>query len=124
MNAQSGAPLLTFSKARRLTRPAEFARVKADGRAQRGALLVLGVLDLGNEAQFRAGFVTSRRVGGAVVRNRVRRRLREIVRKNQYAVRPGCWLVTIARPAAAKASYDALSTEWLRLAAKALVLNA
>ena len=120
-NARAGP--LTFPKARRLTSPSEFLRVKNEGRAQRGALLILGVLDLQDDAPFRAGFVTSRRVGGAVVRNQVRRRLREIVRRNQHAVRPGCWLVTIARPAAARANYDALSVEWMRLALKASVVT-
>ena len=119
-NARAGP--LTFSKARRLTSPSEFLRVKNEGRAQRGALLILGVLDLQNDAPFRAGFVTSRRVGGAVVRNQVRRRLREIVRRNQYAVRPGCWLVSIARPRAAGADYRTLELEWLRLARCAGVL--
>src|SRR3954469_9212819 len=89
-NQAQGPRELSFPKARRLTRPADFLRVKNEGVATRGALLVVGMLSVPAEAQtpFRAGFVTSKRVGGAVVRNRVRRRLRDIVRRHQHAVRP------------------------------------
>ncbi len=120
----NGGRSLSFSKAKRLTLSTEFLRVKSDGRAQRGALIILGVLALENEEStgFRAGFVTSKRVGGAVVRNRVRRRLGEIVRRHQRALRSGIWMVIIARPAAAGASYGALEDEWLRLAKRAFIL--
>ncbi len=113
---------LRFNRAHRLTRSSEFLRVKNNGRVQRGALLILGVLDLAAGSASRAGFITSKRVGAAAVRNRVRRRLREIVRRNQHIVRPGIWMVLIARPAAARARYSALEDEWLRLAKRALIL--
>ncbi len=111
-----------FPKSRRLTQPADFERVKKDGRAERGRFLVLNVLS--NTEQFRAGFVTSRAVGGAVARNRVRRRLREIVRKHQHEIRGQRWIVTIARAAAASATFDQLEAEWLRLARRASILAA
>ena len=76
----------SFSKSKRLTDPVEFKRVKNEGKAQGGALLVIGALRTGEENIFRAGFVTSKRIGGAVVRNRVRRRLRDIVRTQQARV--------------------------------------
>jgi len=116
------APSLTFPAARRLLRPQEFLRVKTEGKAEGGRLLVLGVLETGVDEPMRAGFVTSKRVGGAVVRNRIRRRLREIVRRHQHALQAGRWLVVIARPAAARASYRALEDEWLRLAKRAFIL--
>jgi len=118
------APSLSFGRTRRLTRPAEFLRVKTEGKMHRGALFHLGVLALEQEEStgFRAGFVTSRRVGGAVVRNRVRRRLREIVRRAQRDLRSGIWIVLVARPAAAGVPYRALEDEWLRLAKRAFIL--
>jgi ribonuclease P protein component len=122
MSDEGRARSLPFPKARRLTRSAEFARVRTEGKALRGSLLVLGLLETGNEEQFRAGFVTSKRVGGAVVRNRVRRRLREIVRRHQHQLRTGIWLVVIARPNAAGATHRALEDEWLRLAKRAFIL--
>ena len=112
----------SFSKAKRLTQPAEFTAVKFQGRAYRGALLILGVRANKEEKAFRVGFVTSKRLGGAVVRNRVRRRLRDIVRREQARLRPGFWFVVVARPAAARATHGELKDEWLRLAERASIL--
>ena len=70
----------------------------------------------------RAGFITSRRVGNAVRRNRTRRRLREIVRKHQHEIAADVWLVTIASARAARASFAALEDEWLRLTRRASIL--
>ena len=122
MSDKGGARSLVFPKARRLTRSAEFARVRSEGKAQRGGLLVLGFLETENSEPFRAGFVTAKRVGGAVMRNRLRRRLREIVRRHQHELRPGVWMVIVARPAAARATSRALEDEWLRLAKRAFIL--
>ncbi len=123
MPPSADANSLSFPRARRLTRAAEFSRVKGEGRAHRGALLIIGVLETGVAEPPRVGFVTSRRVGGAVVRNLIRRRLREIFRHHQHALGPGFWLVVIARPAAANATYRALEDEWLRLVRRASILR-
>ncbi|MGI8437331.1 MAG: ribonuclease P protein component [Chthoniobacterales bacterium] len=122
MTAKSRARPLAFGKVRRLALAEEFNQVRTEGATQRGRLLILGTLSRPETADFRAGFVTSRRVGNAVVRNRVRRRLREIVRRHQCEVRPGFWIVIVARPAAATARYRALEDEWLRLAGRAFIL--
>jgi ribonuclease P protein component len=111
-----------FPKSRRLTHSEEFAQVRKIGRAQSGRLLILRVVPEASGESFRAGFVTSRKIGGAVVRNRVRRRLREIVRKHQHQIRAGCWFVTSARANAATADYSELEAEWLRLAGRASIL--
>ena len=112
----------SFPKTRRLTRRSEYERVKRNGVTQRGKLLMLNAMLTGNSGSWRAGFVTSARLGGAVIRNRVRRRLREIVRRHQHELRQGVWFVIIARYDAAAASYDALEDEWLRLARRASIL--
>jgi ribonuclease P protein component len=112
-----------FPASRRLKLNREFARVRNEGCTVRGTLLLLGVLHGGAEDGFRAGIITSRRIGGAVVRNRVRRRLREIVRRNQYALVTDVWFVIVARPAAAHATSVALEGEWLRLAGRADLLR-
>ena len=114
----------TFPKSRRLTKPTEFDQVKKNGRVERGPLLLLSVLDNAVDGPCRAGFVTSRAVGSAVIRNRVRRRLREIVRKHQIEIAAGLWIVTVARQRAANASYGQLEGEWLRLAKRASILAA
>jgi len=114
----------TFPKSRRLTRPAEFEDVKKNGQVHRGQLLVLGILSVKDTNLFRAGFVTSRVLGRAAVRNRARRRLREIVRKHQREIASGIWIVTIARASAAAADFQQLEVEWLRLAKRASILSA
>ena len=116
------APDLTFPKSKRLRRASEFARMRAGAQMYRGTLMAIGVTDDAETAGFRAGFITSRKIGNAVERNRVRRRLREIVRKNQAALRENLWLITIAHPAAGRATYRALEDEWLRLARRASIL--
>ena len=59
----------------------------------------------------RAGFVVSKAVGNAVVRNRVRRRLRELVRPHLAGLPPGASLVVRALPAAAAASFQTLGAD-------------
>ena len=116
------SPDQTFSKAKRLTNTAEFTAVKFQGKTYRGPLLVLGVLVQKEDKEFRAGFITTKRLGGAVLRNRVRRRLRDVVRKDQGRLRPGFWIVLVARSRAARAGYQELKDEWLRLAERASIL--
>jgi ribonuclease P protein component len=113
---------LSFPKARRLTCDSDFERVKREGTTKRGKWIVLGALVVKGSGGSRAGFVVSRRLGSAAVRNRVRRRLREIVRTHQHDLRDDVWLVLIARAAAASADYRGLEDEWLRLAKRASIL--
>ncbi|MEP6776890.1 MAG: ribonuclease P protein component [Chthoniobacterales bacterium] len=114
---------LRFGKSRRLQRSADFTRVRTEGESHRGSFLLVGVLAPADQPQsVSVGFVTSKRIGGAVTRNKVRRRLREIVRKHQHDLRSGIWLVVVARPRAAGATYSALEQEWLRLAKRASIL--
>jgi len=113
---------LTLSKDKRLRGAAEFAQMRAEARMYRGTLISLGVASDPETATFRAGFITSRKIGNAVRRNRVRRRLREIVRKNQLELRGKIWIITIAKTAATRATYQELEDEWLRLAERASIL--
>jgi len=102
---------------------AEFQRVRREGKSVRGEIITLGYLRLDPAgARARAGFVTSRRVGPAVKRNRVRRRLREIFRKHQSLMANDIWIVVIASARAAGVSFRSLEDEWLRLARAASIL--
>ena len=87
----------------RLTRRSDFGRVYAKGRSYAGDLVVVYVLPT-REQSVRVGFTVSSKVGGAVVRNRTRRRLREAVRKLLPQVMSGYDLVIVARARAAEAS--------------------
>lgn len=114
---------LRFPKAARLTRSSEFARTKREGTAFHGKYLILSVLKDLPEDGVRAGFITSRRVGGAVTRNAIRRRLREIVRQARPQLRSGIWLVCVARPYAARASFQQLQAEWWQLARRSGIVG-
>lgn len=63
------------------------------------------------EQPVRVGFSVSKRVGGAVVRNRVKRRLREAVRVRLTSLPPGWDIVISARPAAATVDHATLDAE-------------
>jgi ribonuclease P protein component len=112
----------SFPKTRRLTRASDYERVKQEALVRHGKLLTLSAAMVENTGLCRVGFITSRRVGSAVVRNRVRRRLREIVRRHQHDLRQDLWIVLIAKRDAGSASYRALEDEWLRLARRASIL--
>ncbi len=116
-------PRFRFPASRRLKETREFARVRTEGRTTRGAMMLLGALEVEEASGFRVGLVTSKRVGGAVLRNRLRRRLREIVRRHQRDLRANVWLVVVTRPAAARATSAELEAEWLKLARRAGVLS-
>ena len=111
-----------FPRASRLSRTAEFKLVKQAGKSWTGRHLVLGVLAQPEATRARVGIVTTRKVGMAVVRNRIRRRIREVFRLHQFDLISGVWLVTIARPSAATASFRDLERDWLRLAERASIL--
>jgi ribonuclease P protein component len=54
-------------------------------------------------------------VGNAVIRNRIKRRLREIYRHELTRLKPGLWLVITVKPAASTVSSEELRKEWMRL---------
>ena len=99
----------------KLRKRAEFARVYARGRYKAGRLLVLYGLPNGRDVA-RFGLVVGRGVGSAVVRNRVRRRLREICRRHRDAFKEGYDYVVVARQAAGEEDSRRLEQELLRAA--------
>ena len=113
---------IRFPKSARLSRASEIARLKREGISFHGKLVVLSVLKVEPESEIRIGLITSRRVGGAVVRNRVRRRLREIVRSVRPQMQRGWHLVIVARAAAAKAEFAALRADVLFLLQRSAIL--
>jgi len=76
----------------------------------------MGVFRIEQSSPPRIGIVTSKRVGGAVVRNRTRRRLREICRSQLPLISPGLLIVVVAKSSAAEAPFADLKAEWLLLA--------
>lgn len=70
----------------------------------------------------RVGITVSKKLGHAVVRNRIRRRLREIYRLNEAQFLPGYDIVVVARTRAVEASFQELRESYLSLARKAGLL--
>jgi len=71
----------------------------------------------------RVGITVSKKLGKAHVRNRVRRRLREVYRLNEAKFKPGWDIVVVARSKAVDAPFDKLTASYLALAAKAGILG-
>jgi len=90
-----------------LSRPGDFARLAEGGIARSHPLLVGRFVRNGLD-HTRFGFATGKRLGGAVIRNRVRRRIREALRVIAPSFQPGWDVLIIARPAIVEADHDAL----------------
>jgi ribonuclease P protein component len=99
----------------RMRSPEEFKRVMRSGRRARGATLsghlLLATHPVPECPEPKVGFVVSRAVGSAVVRNRVKRRLRELMRGRVASLPGGCLLVLRAHPAAAGARQADLAAD-------------
>ncbi|WP_349698899.1 ribonuclease P protein component [Actinopolymorpha sp. B17G11] len=95
----------------RMRRSVDFATaVRRGRRASRSRLVVHLVLSRRDEPA-RIGFVVSRSVGNAVVRNTVRRRLRHLMRERLTGLPAGTLLVVRALPSAAEATSERLGQE-------------
>ena len=113
---------LRFPKTSRLLNSRDFRKVREKGKSSQGRLLRLGVLRDSNTKPARIGLITSKRVGGAVDRNKTRRRLREMIRAVLPSIAPGLDVVVVAKSPAASASFDELRAEWLILARRLSIL--
>lgn len=71
----------------------------------------------------RVGITVSKKLGKAHVRNRIRRRLREVYRLNEGLFCPGWDIVVVARSGAVNADFQKLTKSYLSLAAKAGILK-
>ena len=73
--------------------------------------------------QNRVGVTVSKKLGKAVVRNRVRRRLREVYRLHEEQFAPGWDIVVVARSRCVGADFGKLTNAYLSLAEKAGILK-
>jgi ribonuclease P protein component len=101
----------------RMRRPEDFRRVLRAGRRTGGSVVAGHLLLVASNGPVRSGepakvgFVVSRAVGSAVVRNRVKRRLRELMRRRVASIPGGSLLVLRAYPAAASARQEDLAAD-------------
>jgi ribonuclease P protein component len=120
-----------FRKESHLRSSQDFQRVRRRGRRQQGQWLILTYArrvsppDAPDAARLptRIGFSVNKRVGSAVRRNRVKRRLREAIRRRLWKTQPGWDMIVIARPEAADAGYTALASELEELLIRARLLR-
>ncbi|QRG07824.1 ribonuclease P protein component [Xanthobacter dioxanivorans] len=102
----------------RLRKRRDFLAAAKAGRAG-GALFLMQGRDRGDGANVRVGFTVTKKIGNAVVRNRIRRRLREAVRHVlPEAGRPGFDYVLVAREGALRAPFDGLVQDIARAVRK------
>ncbi|HMN29325.1 MAG TPA: ribonuclease P protein component [Caldilineaceae bacterium] len=99
-----------------------FQIVRKQGEAYHSELLVLCALANGL-AYSRFGFSVSSRIGGAVVRNRIKRRLREAIRLRMDQIKPGWDVVLIARHPIRRANYHQMDAACARLLRRAHLLR-
>ncbi|HHY55420.1 MAG TPA: ribonuclease P protein component, partial [Chloroflexi bacterium] len=91
-----------------------FQEIRRQGSTFANQLLVLCVLP--NDLPYtRFGFAVNSRIGNAVRRNRIKRRLREIMRLQQENLQPGWDIVLIARQPIRNADYHEMATACARL---------
>ena len=99
----------------------EFRRLYSKGKSCANAYLVV-YCRKNRAGRSRIGYTVSNKVGHAVVRNRIRRRLREIYRLHEDRFAPGYDIVVVARVRAVHSSYAVLERDFLRLAKKLQLL--
>ena len=99
-----------------------FRRLYRKGNSSANRYLVIYCRRNGS-SENRIGYTISAKLGKAVVRNKVRRRLREIYRLHEDRFQPGWDLVVVARSAAVDAPYKKLEGAYLSLAGKLELLR-
>ncbi|MGE5483634.1 MAG: ribonuclease P protein component [Ignavibacteriales bacterium] len=109
-----------LKRADRLRKPADFKAVYRQGRVFSGDLLRLYALPCGKGRK--AGVVASKKIGGAVARNRLRRLVREAVRAVYPLLSDGVHLVFVGRKGAREASFRDVSAEVRGLLERAGIL--
>jgi len=105
---------LRFPRDARLLRRSEFDAVYRDARRRSGRHLTVFFRPNGLE-RTRFGISVKRALGGSVVRNRIRRRVREMFRLHRMEIPAGWDIVVHPRSSVATAEFRTLETELLNL---------
>lgn len=107
-----------FPKAMRLLRRSEFLVVQETGKKFHGRHFLAVAAPRTISAEYplpgRVGITASKKVGGAVERNRIKRRLREYLRRHAW-VPPGMDVVIVARRSAAEVGHDEVAADLARI---------
>jgi len=102
-----------------MTRHAEFSNTRNEGGAKGGKYVVVSSLTDPSLTHHKVGVILTRKIGNAVIRNRVRRRIHSILAKNLHRIDSSegyRYIVTVSRWRAPEASSAQLETDWLKQA--------
>jgi ribonuclease P protein component len=107
---------MQLKRSHTMKRASEFAMVRSKGQSEAGRFLILSTAPLPQAGEHsRFGIITTKRIGHAVVRNLLRRRVREILREHGDPLQYGHYVVIIPRHTAATASYQELEKDFQKL---------
>jgi len=120
----AGADKLRFRRDARLKQGRDFARARQEGGRLSNGCLIANWLRRPPEAASRLGVISTRKLGGAVVRNRARRLLRESYRRHQQDLAHPVDLVLIARPSIVGKDFADVEKDLLTTLRKAGLLKA
>lgn len=114
--------LYGLDKERRIRKNNEYRLVYKHGTYEVGRLCVVYRMPVAKQST-RIGFVTGKKVGGAVQRNRARRLMKEVYRLNQHKLKEGYAIVVVGRAKLSEAAYKDAEKEMLYLFRKSKLLK-
>ena len=118
-------PSCTLPADATLRKKSQYDTLRERGIMKRGSFFHRALLQLNpsESTMTRCGFIASSRVGNAVARNRAKRLLRELYRRERSRILSPSWMALIATPQITKATFAQLKEEWNRLLKKFPFLN-
>jgi len=114
---------LRFGRGARIKQGRDFALAREAGQRLTLGCLIANWRRLPADCSSRLGVITSRRVGGAVARNRARRLLREAFRLHQHSLSPAVDLVLVARPSIVAKGFAGVERDFLTALGRAKLLK-
>lgn len=111
-----------LKKINKLKSKNSFQLVYGKGRTIVDGMSVFYILN-NQEQDIKMGFAVGKKLGCAVIRNRVKRRMREVFRMHQAELKKGYHIVWMARRKLTKADYKTFERVFLRLAKRAALLQ-
>jgi ribonuclease P protein component len=115
---------LRFGRSARIKKARDFRKVRERGERLTIGCLIANWLRLEPGQSSRLGVITSSRIGGAVVRNRARRLMRECFRLHQHLLTRPVDLVLVARASIVEKDFSAVEKDFLTTLRKAGLLKA